>query len=87
MSEKGGFLVYQKTVCVIIDAEDLSSLGGVIHNVICGYSSFNKYVNGYSLVCHVILLHRLLQKVLLPLQTMIDWSVTFFSLHCSDLAS
>lgn len=43
-------------------------------------------MNGYSLVSHVILLHSL-WKVPLPLQTMIDWSVTFVSLHCSDLAA
>lgn len=44
-------------------------------------------MNGYSLVIHVILLHSLLQKVLLPLQAVIDWSVTFSNLHCGDLAS
>lgn len=43
-------------------------------------------MNGYSLVSHVILLHSL-WNVPLPLQAVIDWSVTFASLHCSDLAS
>lgn len=59
-------------VCVAIDAEHVSSLGGVILNIICGFSLINKYMNSYSLVSHIMLLHILLQKVLLPLQVMIN---------------
>lgn len=71
---------------VLVLMQKTSPFERVICNVICVYSSIHMCVNGYSLVSHVILLHRL-WKVPLPLQTMIDWSVTFASLHCSDLAS